>query len=240
MDAAIRCIAGWIENRDAVYCNLCTVHTVMECRRDAVLRSIVNRSALSTTDGMPLVWLAHYHGHCEATRVYGPDLMLAVCEYSVDKGYRHFFYGGKEGVADQLATALKDRYPRLQIAGAYSPPWSSVGHIEGAPVIKRINDTAPDIVWVGLGTPKQDFWVANHRPLLTAPVIAAVGAAFDFHTGAIAQAPKWMQQHGLEWLFRLCTEPRRLAYRYIVYNPLFIMQTFLQLSGLRHYDVNSH
>jgi N-acetylglucosaminyldiphosphoundecaprenol N-acetyl-beta-D-mannosaminyltransferase len=163
--------------------------------------------------------------------------MSGLCEYSVPKGYRHFFYGGNEGVADQLSTVLKNRYPGLQIAGSYSPPYRDVGYIEEASIIESINNTSPDIIWVGLGTPKQDFWVAQHRQQLKAPVLIAVGAAFDFHTGRVRQAPKWLQQSGLEWLFRLSMEPRRLAYRYLKYNPLFVMLIVLQLMRLRRYPI---
>jgi N-acetylglucosaminyldiphosphoundecaprenol N-acetyl-beta-D-mannosaminyltransferase len=235
MDSAIRSIARWIKDRHKVYCNVCAVHTIMECQRNEMLRSIVNNSDLSTPDGMPLVWLAHHYGFREATRVYGPDLMLSVCEQSQRRGYRHFFYGGKPGVVDQLCENLKNRYPALEVAGSYSPPLRNVGYLEEPGVIRCINDASADIVWVGLGTPKQDFWVAQHRKHLNAPVLVAVGAAFDFHAGIIRQAPKWVQESGLEWAFRLMQEPRRLAHRYLIYNPLFILLTFMQLSGLRKY-----
>jgi N-acetylglucosaminyldiphosphoundecaprenol N-acetyl-beta-D-mannosaminyltransferase len=237
LEVTINKIAEWIDNRKCQYVNVCTVHTIMECYRNPVLRQIINSSGMATPDGMPLVWLCGYYGFKNASRVYGPDLMLDLCEYSVLKGYRHFFYGGNEGVADQLSTVLKNRYPGLQIVGSYSPPYRDVGYIEETSIIESINNTSPDIIWVGLGTPKQDFWVAQHREQLKAPVLIAVGAAFDFHTGRVRQAPKWLQQSGLEWLFRLLSEPRRLAYRYMVYNPLFVMHTILQLSGIKKYEI---
>jgi len=172
------------------------------------------------------------------SRVYGPDLMLALCEESKEKGYRHFFYGGAEGVADELAASLTERYPGLQVAGTYSPPFRPLTEDEDQQVVDLINRSGADIVWVGLGTPKQDFWVADHVGRLEAPVLLAVGAAFDFHSGRKRQAPRWMQRAGLEWLFRLLTEPRRLWYRYLVLNPLFIALVTLQLLGLRRYTLD--
>jgi N-acetylglucosaminyldiphosphoundecaprenol N-acetyl-beta-D-mannosaminyltransferase len=207
----------------------------MECYRNTALRNIVNKSGIATPDGMPLVWLSRYLGQKQVNRVYGPDLMLAFCEYSVARGYRHFFYGGAPGVAQELATALKARYPGVQVTGTYAPPFRAVGSMEESSVIESINSANPDVVWVGLGTPKQDCWVAQHRPLLNAPILVAVGAAFDFLTGRVSQAPIFMQHSGLEWLYRLMKEPRRLAYRYLIYNPLFLMLVFMQLSRLRRY-----
>jgi N-acetylglucosaminyldiphosphoundecaprenol N-acetyl-beta-D-mannosaminyltransferase len=236
-EGAVRQMSAWIEAKDYKYINVCTVHTVMECQRNPNLRDIVNRSGLATPDGMPLVWFCRCHGKKNVTRVYGPDLMLSFCEFSAIKGYRHFFYGGQPGVAQLLVNVLKKNYPRLQVAGAYSPPFRPTGTLEEPEVIKEINDARPDVVWVGLGTPKQDFWVSQHRPFLDAPVLVAVGAAFDFHTGRVPQAPSWMQRSGLEWLFRLLQEPRRLAFRYLVYNPLFIMHILLQITNLRTYSI---
>jgi len=238
MGDAVEFISAWINDRKRHYVNVCTVHTIMECLSDPELQLIINRSGMATPDGMPLVWLSHLHGFQRTERVYGPDLMLAVCAHSIERGYRHYFYGGVEGVAEKLSQNLSARFPGLQIAGFYSPPFRPPGAIEESRTIDRINAAKPDIVWVGLGTPKQDYWVAKHRSVLDASVIIAVGAAFDFHTNRIPQAPKWMQHNGLEWVFRMLVEPRRLAYRYIVYNPLFIMHTFLQLSGIKHYDIS--
>jgi N-acetylglucosaminyldiphosphoundecaprenol N-acetyl-beta-D-mannosaminyltransferase len=200
---------------------------------------VINQADMAAPDGMPLVWLCRFHGHRGVSRVYGPDLMLALCDHSVAGGYRHFFYGGAPGVAERLAATLKERYPGLQVAGTHAPPFRPVGAMEERSVIEAINAIDPDIIWVGLGTPKQDHWLAQHRPLLTAPVLVAVGAAFDMLSGSIPQAPRWMQRSGLEWLFRLCQEPRRLAHRYLVYNPLFLMHVFLQLTGLRQYPTDT-
>ncbi len=231
-------IDTWVGNKSRHYVNVCTVHTVMECRRNPELRKMVNKSALATPDGMPLVWLCHVYGHKDVSRVYGPDLMLAFCEYAVEKGYRHYFYGGAPGVAKELSSRMTSHYPGLCVVGSYSPPFRPAGSMEEPAVIELINSVSPDVVWVGLGTPKQDFWVAQHRPLLNAPVLIAVGAAFDIHAGTVPQAPVWMQRHGLEWFFRLIQEPRRLAYRYFIYNPIFILLVLMQLLKLRKYPAS--
>jgi N-acetylglucosaminyldiphosphoundecaprenol N-acetyl-beta-D-mannosaminyltransferase len=236
---AVKNISRWIDGGAHQYVNVCTVHTVMEARRRPQLLEIINRSGMTTPDGMPLVWLCHVHGLNHVTRVYGPDLLLAMCKHSMKRRYRHYFYGGAKGVAEQLSQILNQRFPGLQVAGVYSPPYRPIGALEESTVIEKINDSAPDIIWVGLGTPKQDYWVAQHRKLLNAPVIVAVGAAFDFHTGRVPQAPLWMQRSGLEWMFRFKQEPARLAYRYLVFNPLFIMHVIFQLSRLRHYPLSS-
>ncbi len=235
LQQAVRAIEEWIAAGEAHYVNVCTVHTVMEAQRDGRLRGILNRSGLSTPDGMPLVWLGRLDGHRHVARVYGPDLMLALCARSEATGSRHFFYGGAPGVADLLAHRLMARYPGLRVAGTYSPPFRPADAEEDRDVLDSINAAAPDIVWVGLGTPKQDYWVARHRARLDAPALIAIGAAFDFHAGLLRQAPRWMQRSGLEWLFRLLQEPRRLAFRYLVYNPLFVVSVALQRAGLRRY-----
>lgn len=235
-EQAIAEVAGWIRRRERQYVNVCTVHTIMECQNDGRLRRIVNSSGLSTPDGMPLVWLSRLHGFPTAARVYGPDLMLAVCDRGQTAGYRHFFYGGAPGIAERLADRLQQRYPRLIVAGTYAPPFRPAGTVEEPRVLEAIDAARPDIVWVGLGTPKQDYWVADHRPLLESPVLIAIGAAFDFHAGVLRQAPRWMQRSGLEWSFRLAQEPRRLAYRYLVLNPLFVINAVLQATKLRRFD----
>jgi N-acetylglucosaminyldiphosphoundecaprenol N-acetyl-beta-D-mannosaminyltransferase len=237
LDQATNRIGQWVEAGEKHYVHVCNVHTVMECHRDPVLKELVNHSGMATPDGMPLVWLFHYFGEKSVTRVYGPDLLLSVCASSCGKGCRHFFYGGAPTIADALAQNLKQRFPDLIVAGSYSPPVLAIGQREEPGTLDMINRSRADIVWVGLGTPKQDYWVARHRALLNAPVLIAVGAAFDFLTGRIPQAPAWMQRSGFEWLFRLAKEPRRLAYRYLVYNPLFILYILAQISGLRRYPL---
>ena len=203
----------------------------------SVLRKIYNESGLTTPDGMPLVWLCRLSGCKNVDRVYGPDLMLALCEHSATKGYSHFFYGGATGVPARLSDVLQRRFPGLQVRGTYSPPFHSLSQEEDLEIVRMINDANPDVVWVGLGAPKQELWMAEHRELLRAPVLIGVGAAFDFHAGGKKQAPYWMQRSGLEWLFRLLSEPKRLWKRYIYDNPRFVILILLQALGLRHYSL---
>jgi N-acetylglucosaminyldiphosphoundecaprenol N-acetyl-beta-D-mannosaminyltransferase len=219
---ALHTIGRWIAAGEPHYVCVSGVHGVMESQRDATLRQIHNRAGLVTPDGMPLVWLSRLKGHRTVARVYGPDLMLDCCRLSVERGYRHFFYGGMEGVPELLARRLTERFPNLRIVGSYSPPFRALTPAEDEAIVRRINDAEPDIVWVGLSTPKQERWMAEHRARLRAPVLIGVGAAFDFHAGLKRQAPAWMRRSGLEWLFRLVTEPRRLWKRYLVNNPLFL------------------
>jgi N-acetylglucosaminyldiphosphoundecaprenol N-acetyl-beta-D-mannosaminyltransferase len=210
----------------------------MECQQSATLRQVVNQAGLATPDGMPLVWLSQKQSGLPVSRVYGPDLMLDLCALSVERGYRHYFYGGQMGVPHELAEKLQCRFPGLQVAGSYAPPFRPLTPAEDDQIIQQINETQPHIIWVGLGTPKQDLWMADHRDQLTAPVLIGVGAAFNIHSGHLRQAPRWMQNYGLEWLFRLIQEPRRLWYRYLIYNPLFMMLIVAQMLGLKRYELD--
>jgi N-acetylglucosaminyldiphosphoundecaprenol N-acetyl-beta-D-mannosaminyltransferase len=229
MDLALEEIDNWITGGLRKYVCVTGVHGVMESQRDESLKKIHNNAGLVTPDGMPLVWLSRWRGFRNTTRVYGPDLMLAVCERSLATGYRHFFYGGMDGVPEKLVQRLSKRFPGLAIAGLYSPPFGALTDVQRQDIVRRINDTKPDIVWVGLGTPKQEHWMADHVEQLSASVLIGVGAAFDFHAGLKPQAPHWMQKSGLEWLFRLGNEPRRLWRRYLVNNPAFVWLTLLQM-----------
>ena len=215
------------------------VHGVMESQTDPHLRDIHNRAALVTPDGMPLVWLSWLRGHRHVERVYGPDLMLACCRASPSKGYRHFLYGGAPGVPERLAERLQQRFPGLKIAGTWSPPFRELTAGEEQAMIERIAAANPDIVWVGLSTPKQERWMARYVGRLPVPVLIGVGAAFDMHAGLKKQAPRWMQRIGLEWLFRLATEPRRLWRRYLINNPWFVWRLLLQASGVVRYDLTN-
>jgi len=238
MEMALETIEDWIVTRAPHYVCVTPVHGVMEGQQDPDLRRILNASGLTTPDGMPLVWLSRLKGFRHVSRVYGPDLMLTLCERSVEQGYRHFFYGGAEGVPEQLAVRLQQRFPGLLVVGTYSPPFRPLTPAEDVQVVEMINRAKPDIVWIGISTPKQDRWMAAHVGQLTAPVLIGVGAAFDFHAGLKPQAPHWMQRSGLEWFFRLLTEPRRLWKRYLINNPLFLMLILMQALGLRRYPLD--
>jgi N-acetylglucosaminyldiphosphoundecaprenol N-acetyl-beta-D-mannosaminyltransferase len=226
MDAAIAA-------RSKAYLCVAAVHTVMLCQEDPEMRDAVLNSDFTVPDGQPLVWAMNALGHDLPSRVYGPDLMEKACERATHTGVRMYLYGGRnQGALVQLALNLRRRFPGLQIVGGYSPPFRELTEEEEAGVAKEINRSRADIVWVGIGAPKQEKWMARMRDRLDAPVLVGVGAAFDFHAGLVPQAPAWMQRIGLEWLFRLAAEPRRLWRRYTRYNPLFVRGFALQY--LRH------
>jgi N-acetylglucosaminyldiphosphoundecaprenol N-acetyl-beta-D-mannosaminyltransferase len=220
---AIETMASWARGSTPRYVSTCTVYTLMRALEDEQIANALNSADLVTADGMPLVWLQQLRGDRFAERVYGPDLTLALLEtLSGDPAVSHYFLGGLNGVPELLTAALKARFPELSIAGAYSPPVEAVGTEADLSMAERVNASGASVVWVGLGSPKQDLWMHLYRPVLNAPLLIGIGAAFDFLSGTKVQAPKWMQQRGLEWLFRLYQEPRRLAKRYIVYNGKFV------------------
>jgi N-acetylglucosaminyldiphosphoundecaprenol N-acetyl-beta-D-mannosaminyltransferase len=233
MEEALGVIHGWIIHKDPHYVCVSGMHGVMECQRDDQLRRIHNSAGLVTPDGMSLVWLSHLKGHSKVERVYGPDLMLAMCARSRNCGYRHFLYGATPAVLDALAARLKARFPGLNLVGAHAPPFGEPTRNEDELGVERIRAAGPDIVWVGLSTPKQERWMAEHLERLEGPVLIGVGAAFDFVAGFKRQAPRWMQRSGLEWLFRLISEPRRLWRRYLLNIPLFVWYLLLDALGLR-------
>ncbi|NIS79387.1 MAG: WecB/TagA/CpsF family glycosyltransferase [Anaerolineales bacterium] len=235
--SVVEIVQGWMKTNQPQYLSVCNVHTVMNCYRDPSLRTVVNGAGIVAPDGMPLVWIGRMQGYSQMGRVYGPDLMLTLCRESQKSGYRHFFYGGAPGVPQALTDELRRRYPKLQIAGFHSPPFRPLTPREQKEDIDRINLTEPHVVWIGLGTPKQDRWVADHVGLIEGAVLIPVGAAFDFISGRLPQAPRWMRVSGLEWLFRFLTEPRRLWRRYLVDNPLFILRMFEQALGLKRYTI---
>lgn len=211
------------------------VHGVMEAQRDPRLRSVLNRALVNAPDGMPTVWVGRAQGHHGMERVYGPDLMLGICRETDRSGHTHFLYGGKPGVTDALAEKLTNRFPGLRIVGAYTPPFRPLDEGEERRLTARIEALKPDLFWVGLSTPKQERFMAQYAGRLATKVMLGVGAAFDFHAGRVRQAPHWMQRNGLEWLFRLSQEPRRLYRRYLVNNPAFMYRILLQGLGLRRY-----
>lgn len=214
-----------------LHVHFCTVHSIVEAHDDAQLRSVFAASdALSLPDGVPLVWVGRTQG-VAVERVCGPDMMPALIERSIAAGARHFFYGGAPGVAERLAARFVERYPGLQVVGRHSPPFRPLSEAEEAEERSLINAARPDYVWVGLGAPKQDLWVARQRPYLDAAVLLAVGAAFDFHSGGLRRAPAWMQARGLEWAYRLYAEPRRLARRYLITNSRFAWLLLREQAG---------
>lgn len=229
MHDAIAAIEEWIERRTPNYVCITGVHGVMESRRDSRLREIHNQAGLATPDGMPLVWMSRWLGARGVERVYGPDLMREVSSRSPPRGYRHFYFGGAPGVATRLAEVLVAANPGLNVVGTLCPPFRALTRLEDAEVVAQINSAAPDIVWVGLSTPKQEYWMADHIGQINAPVMIGVGAAFDFLAGTKRQAPTFMQRNGLEWLFRLCAEPRRLWRRYAYIVPRFLVLAAHQL-----------
>ena len=214
-----------------------TAYGVNAAHGDTGFRAALNNSWLTHPDGMPLVWLGRWHGHRNVTRVYGPDLMAAVCEAGRAAGLKHYFYGGAPGVVQDLRIRLRSRFPGLAIAGVFTPPYHDLTTDEFARLQADIAFTQPDVVWVGLSSPPQEKFMARHCAALDAGALIGVGAAFDFHSGRVAQAPRWMQRSGLEWFHRLCTEPRRLWKRYLIHNPLFVWRTVLQLTGLKKYPI---
>jgi N-acetylglucosaminyldiphosphoundecaprenol N-acetyl-beta-D-mannosaminyltransferase len=216
------------------YVTVTGVHGVSEAQKDPILREIFNRALLVTPDGMPMVWMGKLQRHRSIRRVYGPDLMLSICGDSVRQGFSHFFYGGADGVASELARKLQARFSGLNVVGTYAPPFRALNPAERDDLQNRIRQTHPDFFWVGLSTPKQEWFMADYISILPeAKIFIGVGAAFDLLTGRVRQAPQWMQRVGLEWFFRLVQEPRRLARRYIVNNPLFVIRAGAQLLGLR-------
>lgn len=233
MDMALATIESWIDDRVPNYVCVTGVHGIMESQSNKEVRDSHNGAGLVTPDGMPLVWLQRSAGKKHVRRVYGPDLMLAVMERSRSRGDKHFLYGSTEKTLERLQSNLTRRFPGLTIAGSFSPPFCPLTDAEDDEVVATIDASGADIVWVGLSTPKQERWMAAHRHRLTAPVLIGVGAAFDFHAGLVRQAPRFIQQSGFEWLFRLATEPRRLWRRYLSNNPMFVYLVARQMLGLR-------
>jgi N-acetylglucosaminyldiphosphoundecaprenol N-acetyl-beta-D-mannosaminyltransferase len=237
MAQALRTTMSALSNGQRGYICVTGVHGVMEAQKDPVFKAIVNSSFLTTPDGMPMVWLGRLSGYTHMNRVYGPDLMASVCALSVTKGYTHFLYGGRDGVAEKLNHVLISKFPGLAIVGTYTPPFRPLTPAEDAEVIRTISAAKPDIVWVGLGTPKQERFMAEHINRIDTRLMVGVGAAFDLHVGGFRDAPDWVKRAGLQWLHRLYQEPTRLWRRYLVNNPKFIGQVTLQLLGLKRYEL---
>lgn len=229
---AIRLFLNAAAIRRKVRASFCTVNNVVIANQDPVLRQQMDSCQIAAPDGMPLVWLGRLRGR-KVEQVCGPDLLPALCDESRRFGYRHFFYGGAEGVAEQLSHSLQQRFPGLQVAGTYTPPFRPLTQEEDEEIIAKINQAKPDFVWVGLSTPKQDEWIATHQAKLDVPNLLAVGAAFDFHSGNLRRAPRWIRRIGLEWLFRMLREPKRLWRRYLIGNARFILYLMGEILRVR-------
>ncbi|MBI5351616.1 MAG: WecB/TagA/CpsF family glycosyltransferase [Chloroflexi bacterium] len=224
-------VVAWAQNLESRYVCVANVHALMEAHDSPEFMQVLNQADMVTPDGMPLIWMLRLKGHRGQTRVYGPTLMLYVLEKAALENLPVGFYGGKPEILNTLIQKMSAAYPGLQIAYSFSPPYRESDSAEDAKIVERINDSGARILFVGLGCPKQEKWMAAHRGK-TNVVMVGVGAAFDFHAGAVAQSPEWMQKIGLEWLFRLMVEPRRLWRRYLYNNPRFIFLAILDLLGL--------
>ena len=235
LNQAVGVINDWVENRQSKYVCVTSVHGIVESQSDPQLKYIHNSAGLVTPDGMPLVWFIKSSGRKHVRRVYGPDLMLAVMRSSVDYGHKHFLYGATNNTLKRLQANLERQLPELQIVGSYAPPFRALTEAEEAKIISEINRSGADVIWIGLSTPKQERWMAKQREQLDAAVIIGVGAAFDFHAGVKRQAPPVIQRSGLEWLFRLVTEPGRLWRRYFRIVSYFIYHAICQRTGLKSY-----
>jgi N-acetylglucosaminyldiphosphoundecaprenol N-acetyl-beta-D-mannosaminyltransferase len=237
MEQAVNFLLESVARRDKGYVCVTGVHGVMEAQSNPRFRHVLNSSLLTTPDGMPTVWVGKTGGHKDMGRVFGPDLMLNVCRESVGRGFAHFLYGGAPGVAEQLKQNLEARFPGIRIVGIYTPPFRPLSMQEHFELVQQVNSLKPDIVWVGLSTPKQERFMAEYIDCLDTHLMLGVGAAFDLHTGRMKDSPEWVKNAGMQWAHRLVQDPRRLWKRYLVNNPKFLMAITAQLLGMRHYDL---
>jgi N-acetylglucosaminyldiphosphoundecaprenol N-acetyl-beta-D-mannosaminyltransferase len=235
MAEAVAQADGFLQADSCGYICVTGVHGVMEAQSDRQFKEILNSSFLTAPDGMPTVWVGRLQGMKNMTRVYGPDFMLELCKISVQRGYKHFLYGGKEGVAQNLKNTLCALMPGLEIVGTYTPPFRALTTAEENELTIELGTLQPDVLWCGLSTPKQERFMSQYSGRLPVKLMIGVGAAFDINSGHLKDAPDWMKSVGLQWLFRMVMEPRRLAGRYLKNNPRFMWLIFLQLVGLRKY-----
>jgi N-acetylglucosaminyldiphosphoundecaprenol N-acetyl-beta-D-mannosaminyltransferase len=223
LDETVETFARWIERGDRQLVCVTDMNSLLHARADEQLTKLFNTSGLTVPDGMPLVWAGRKAGFARMDRVAGPDLLERVMAEAAERGWTQYFYGGSEGVAADLRDRFQERHPALKVVGVECPPFRPLTEAEDAEAVARMNEARPDIVWVGLGAPKQERWMAEHRDRLNATILIGVGAAFDFHTGRLDRAPRWMQRAGLEWSYRLYKEPRRLWRRYVLGIPRFAL-----------------
>lgn len=235
----IPCIVTTIKNNIRLknwvnkYITVTGVHGIMESQADIKVKNAHHEAWMSVPDGMPLVYIGRLHGHREICRCYGPDLMAAMMEASRDGSIKHFFYGGKENRAEELKRSIEKKYPGVRIVGCYTPPFRPPNENEEKKLLNILSKKKPDIMWIGLSTPKQELFMYKYINKIPVRLMIGVGAAFDIHTGYISSAPKWMQKMALEWVFRIIQEPKRLSSRYLKNNPRFIFSFLLQEMGLR-------
>jgi N-acetylglucosaminyldiphosphoundecaprenol N-acetyl-beta-D-mannosaminyltransferase len=223
-DGAIEVMDALIERRGRGYVCAAPVHALMVAQEDAEMRAALRGSTLVVPDGMPIVWASNLLGEKLPDRVYGPELMLRYSDRCAQRGHRVWLYGGRDqGSLVQLALSMRRRHPGIKVVGGFSPPFRPLTAEEEDSLVEEINHAQPDVLWVGIGVPKQEKWMARMRNRLEVPVMCGVGAAFDFHSGRISMAPPWMQDRGLEWIYRIAQEPRRLLPRYLTTNPRFVV-----------------
>jgi N-acetylglucosaminyldiphosphoundecaprenol N-acetyl-beta-D-mannosaminyltransferase len=237
MHSTTAILESHLRTRRKGYVCLTGVHGIMEVQRDSALRSIFAEALLVAPDGMPTVWMGHWQGFHKMERVFGPDLMLEIIGHKEFRGRVHFFCGGEPGVAENLRKEMTHRFPWVKIAGTFTPPFRQMTSKEESDFAEKVRLLQPDIIWVGLSTPKQEQFMARYLPLLDTKLMIGVGAAFLFHTGAIRDSPPWVKRAGLQWVHRLIQEPSRLWKRYLMNNPLFIFLILLQYGGLKRYKL---
>lgn len=233
LDDLVAACETWIARGDREYVCITNTHLVMMCQKDEHLRRIHNEAGLCTPDGVPLFWLARLMGHANVTRVCGPDITLACMERGLRHGWKHFLYGSAPGIADRMAARMRERFPGIHIVGTHSPPFRPLTPEEDEEVVRMINASGAHFLWLAIAPGDMERFMAAHRDRLTVNVQAGVGAVFDFLSGNKPQAPRWVAALGMEWFFRLCTEPRRLFVRYLTNNPAFVARVLLQGLGRR-------
>ena len=236
LDTATQTILGWIDRSERKFVTVTDVHGLIQAQDSAEFKKILNSSGMTVPDGMPLVWLSQLAGHPEVSRVCGYDFTLTLSQALALRKGRVFYYGGAPGVAEQLAKNLEARFPGLETAGTYSPPYRDLNPEEEEKIFELINSSRADVLWVGLSTPKQERWMSRYRSKLNVPALIGVGAVFDFLTGRVKRAPAWIQQTGFEWLYRVSQEPRRLLKRYLRTHPRFVYYIACEKLKLRRFD----
>ncbi len=234
LNDSVSLIATFLDQGRKGYISVTGMHGVMEATRDPSFKKVLNSSLLVVPDGMPLVWIGKLRGFLRMSRVYGPELMLRICELSLQRGYTHFLCGGAPGVAQELKAALVKKFPGLKVVGTYTPPFGPLSPHQQRELEENIRECSPDIIWVGISTPKQERFMSTYLERFQTTLMFGVGAAFDIHTGRLRDAPDWMKNSGLQWLHRLWQEPRRLFRRYAVNIPLFLFHLCLQSLGRRY------